>query len=169
VKSEADVTVDSTPVLQLSKTASAVTVEPGDTLTYTLAYENTGNDEATGVILEDDLPAGVTFVSATPGGVYSPGKVIWNLGALPGGASGTVDINVTINTSVAGGTVLHNAATIHSDKTQPVSTQMGVTVLVASVIPAPVTPIPALGLLMLLMLSLLLLAIGAYSISRRKA
>ena len=35
---------------------------PGDTLRYVIDVENTGNDPAVGVVLEDVVPAGVTFV-----------------------------------------------------------------------------------------------------------
>ena len=166
-KAEADVTVDSTPVLQLTKTASAATVIPGDTLIYTLAYENTGNDQATGVTLEDHLPADVTFVSASGSATESGGIVSWNLSMIPAGQTGSETITVTINASATDGTVLHNAATIDSVETQPVSAQLSVTVFIGLVLGG--VPIPALGLLMMLVLSLLLFAAGGYSIARRKA
>jgi uncharacterized repeat protein (TIGR01451 family)/CSLREA domain-containing protein len=39
----------------------------GQNLTYTITVENVGTGNATGISLADTLPAGVTFVSATPG------------------------------------------------------------------------------------------------------
>ena len=38
----------------------------GDNLTYTLRVSNNGATGATGVLLTDTLPGGVTFGSATP-------------------------------------------------------------------------------------------------------
>ena len=38
----------------------------GQNFSYRLTVTNTGPADATGVILEDRLPAGVVFVSATP-------------------------------------------------------------------------------------------------------
>ena len=150
-----DITVGTGPALELTKTASSDPVEPGDTLVYTIEYKNVGNSPANSVVLEDDLPPGVSVISSTQGGVDSGGKVIWSLGSLPAGASGTVAINVAINTSVADGTILHNAATIDSNETHSVSTQQSVTVLGSRRIPSTSTPIPTLSTWMKLMLSLL--------------
>ena len=162
--------VGSGPALELTKTASRNPVEPGDTLVYTIKYKNVGNSPATSVILEDDLPPGVSVISSTQGGVESGGKVIWNLGSLPAGASGTGAITVAINTSVTDGAILHNAATIDSNETHPVSTQKSVTVLgTPSPLPSTSKPIPILGTWMKLMLSLLLFAVASYFISWRKA
>ena len=42
---------------------------------------NNGPDAATNVTLQDLLPAGVTFVSATPSqGTYNSGTGVWNVG-----------------------------------------------------------------------------------------
>jgi len=165
-----DITVGTGPALELTKTASSDPVEPGDTLVYTIEYKNVGNSPATSVILEDDLPPGVSVISSTQGGVDSGGKVIWHLGSLPAGASGSVAITVAINTSVTDGTILHNAATIDSSETHPVSTQQSVTVLgTPSLPPSTTQPIPTLGTWMKLMLSLLLFAVASYFINWRKA
>ena len=43
------------------------TALPGETLVYTLTYENTGNADATGATITDALPALTTFVSPTGG------------------------------------------------------------------------------------------------------
>ncbi len=163
----ADVTVGTGPALELSKTASSDPVAPGDNLVYTIEYKNVGSSPATSVVLEDDLPPGVDFVSATQAGVNSAGKVIWDLGSLAAGASGKVAVTVIINNSLTDGTVLHNAATIDSTETHPVSTQLDVTVL-GSRTPPSITPIPTLGTWMMLMLSRLLCVFGGYFI-RRKA
>ena len=68
------------------KTASPTTVNPGDTLTYTLVVTNHGPDEAENVVVEDILPAGLlnpTFtVNDVPqgawGGPYFVGNMLPN-------------------------------------------------------------------------------------------
>jgi uncharacterized repeat protein (TIGR01451 family) len=70
----------------------------GNKLTYTVTVTNTGPSAASGVALSDTLPAGVTFVSATPSqgtATQSAGKVTGNLGSIASGASATVTIVVT--------------------------------------------------------------------------
>jgi uncharacterized repeat protein (TIGR01451 family) len=73
-------------------------VQVGDNLTYTATVTNNGPAAATGVTLTDTLPAGVTFVSATPtqgSCVNSSGAVTCSIGALANSASATVTIVVT--------------------------------------------------------------------------
>jgi uncharacterized repeat protein (TIGR01451 family) len=52
--------------LSLTKTDSPDPVATGGALTYTIKVANAGPDAATGVVVTDDLPKGVSFVSATP-------------------------------------------------------------------------------------------------------
>ena len=60
--------------LALTKTVSDPTPNVGDTITFTVTLTNTGPDAATGVQVTDLLPAGLTFVSATPSqGDLQPG------------------------------------------------------------------------------------------------
>ena len=61
--------------LSVLKAVSDATPDAGQTLTYTLTahYSPTSNAPATNVVVMDNLPAGVTFVSATAdGGSYDP-------------------------------------------------------------------------------------------------
>ena len=115
-----DVTVDSGPVLELDKTVSKTTANAGDTLTYTVTYRNTGSDQATNVQLQDVLPSGTTYTSATNQGVATGQQVDWNIGTLAAGASGSVIVSATVDSPIADGTVLHNTASIQSAEfTQP--------------------------------------------------
>ena len=57
---------DTTPVtgapdLSIDKSDGGNPVQPGDTISYTLTYSNTGNRGATGVVLTDTVPAHTTF------------------------------------------------------------------------------------------------------------
>jgi len=59
----ASITVECTPSVDLSKTASPDTIVPGDALTFTITVTNNGSAAAPGVSFDDGLPA----VSADPG------------------------------------------------------------------------------------------------------
>ena len=64
--------------LTLTKTADPDPVQVGELLTYTLTYENQGN-EARNVTIHDDLDPGVTFISADPA---PSGNCTWNFSRL---------------------------------------------------------------------------------------
>ena len=62
----AETTVDPAADLSISKSDSPDPVLAGQPLTYSLSVANAGPSDATAVELTDDLPAGVTFDSASP-------------------------------------------------------------------------------------------------------
>lgn len=116
-----DTTTQSAPVLNVSKTAAPNPVTPGQNITYTLTYGNTGSDAATNVVLQDLVPAHTTFVSATGGGTHASGVVTWNLGSLAPGATGSVQFVVQTDTPLPNGTTIVNSGyTIHCDEVPPV-------------------------------------------------
>ncbi|MEZ4913621.1 MAG: SdrD B-like domain-containing protein [Chitinophagales bacterium] len=82
--------------LELQKTASAQEVGIGQQFTYTLTLVNKGPSNATNVTVSDQLPQGVTFVSASPSS-YNATTGIWNVGSLAAGATAQLDITVTLN------------------------------------------------------------------------
>lgn len=106
---------ESTTVLPATDVSVTVTDSPdpvlvGSNLTYTVVVTNAGPSPATSVTLTDTLPAGVTFVSATPTqGTASQlnGVVSAVLGTLAKGASATVTIVVT---PTAPGTITDSAS-----------------------------------------------------------
>ncbi|GFO77661.1 hypothetical protein BPLS_P6241 [Bathymodiolus platifrons methanotrophic gill symbiont] len=114
-----DITVLAEPAFEITKTASKKPVNPGDELIYTINYRNIGSGQGTGIIIEDNLPPGVTFKSASSSGSESGGKVTWNLAALSAGASGSVTVTVTVNSPLANGTILLNTVSIVSTETAP--------------------------------------------------
>src|SRR2546425_975989 len=112
----------SAPILAVSKTDSPDPVAAGGNLTYTLSYSNTGNANATGVVLTDTVPANTTFVSATAGGTLASGVVTWSPGNLAAGASGSVQLVVRVASPLANGTSITNATySIDSNETTPVT------------------------------------------------
>jgi len=96
-------TATNTPVpvasadLAVVKTASSATPTVGTNVTFTITLTNNGPSAAAGVNVNDQLPAGYTFVSATPSvGTYNNGTGVWAVGALANGASETLQIVATV-------------------------------------------------------------------------
>ncbi len=84
--------------LALSLSASAEPVLLGNSLSYTITVANGGPEGATGVVVSDTLPAGVSFVSATPSAgscTESGGNVNCALGAIAAGGNATAALEVS--------------------------------------------------------------------------
>ena len=101
----------------LTKTVSNPTPNVGDTITYTVTARDAGPSAATGVTVQDLLPAGVTFVSATPSrGSYNSATGTWTIGNLGLSTAQTLVIQAT----VASPNPSTNTATIsHADQFDP--------------------------------------------------
>jgi uncharacterized repeat protein (TIGR01451 family) len=110
------------PKITATKTVDSPTANLGDTLTYTVAVQNTGQDGADGTTLTDPLPPRTAFVpgsirlngapvSDAAGddlGEFAGGRVVVRLGTgatagtggtLAPNASATVSFQVTVATS----------------------------------------------------------------------
>ncbi|RMI12887.1 DUF11 domain-containing protein [Cellulomonas triticagri] len=80
--------------VRVSKTGPA-SVDPGGVVTYTITVVNAGPDPAAGVVVTDTLPAELTGVTASGGGVVAPPTVTWSLGTLAVGATATLTVSGT--------------------------------------------------------------------------
>jgi len=109
--------------LSLTKTVDTPTPNPGDTIEYTITVSNGGPSTATSVIVEDVLPAGVTYVSDSPSqGTYDDGTGMWTVGTVSNGGNATLVITVTVDAGTAGSDIL-NASQVYSvDQMDPDST-----------------------------------------------
>ena len=128
--------------LSVTKSGSPDPVAIGSSLNYTLTVtkENTGAREATGVVVTDTLPAGVTFKSATPSqGVVNPplgADVVWDVGVLSNVQSETLDIVVTVDLTTLDGTVLTNTAVVAGDQDDSIPGNNTAVELTTAVLPA---------------------------------
>jgi uncharacterized repeat protein (TIGR01451 family) len=87
--------------LALAKTVSDTTPNLGDTITFTVTLTNNGPDTASGVQVTDLLPAGLTFVSATPSqGSYNDLTGLWIVGTVNPGVPQTLTITAAVNSPV---------------------------------------------------------------------
>lgn len=94
--------VEASADLMVTQSTNKPVVYVGENLIYTIVVTNNGPSNATGVILNDILPAEANFVSiAINQGTYDhTGSLITcNLGDLANGSSTTITITVTPNIS----------------------------------------------------------------------
>ncbi|GMV90832.1 MAG: hypothetical protein AMXMBFR82_06100 [Candidatus Hydrogenedentota bacterium] len=133
------VSVLNTADLEITKTATAGPVIPGDTITYDITVTNLGPSPAADVVIQDNLPAGVEVVSVsglTPGGGAAacvggtPGNPLdpatCFLGTVLAGESGSMSIEVRVGGDIpldplTGDRILHNAARVSSATFDPVN------------------------------------------------
>lgn len=71
--------------LKISKITTTPTIEPGDNASFEITITNHTGTEASNVVVTDELPAGLSLVSASDGGTFSNGKVNWNIGTMANG------------------------------------------------------------------------------------
>src|SRR5206468_10433062 len=72
------------PMITVVKTATPSSAKPGDSVTFTIYYNNTGTVAAGTVTIKDSLPSGMTFQSATPPPTWNDGRTFyWNLTTAP--------------------------------------------------------------------------------------
>ena len=99
--------VPTTSNLVITKDVDKASPRVGDTVTYTLTVKNEGSAAANDVVVTDQLPDGVTFVSATAPCAEAAGTVTCALGSLAAGATRTVTITATVD-PVDGATPAHS-------------------------------------------------------------
>lgn len=96
--------------LSLTKTVSNAAPASGSSINYVLTVTNASAStmSATGITVDDPLPLGFAFVSASGTGSYNAGTGIWTVGTLAPGASASITITGTV-TATAGATVTNIA------------------------------------------------------------
>jgi uncharacterized repeat protein (TIGR01451 family) len=103
------------PNIVLTLTESAINPAPGDIVTYTIAYSNTGDGSATNTVVSASTPIHTSYVANSvtvnsvpktdaadaDGVTVSSGNITVNLGTIVGtiapGGNGTITYQVTIN------------------------------------------------------------------------
>lgn len=97
--------------LGITKAANNSSPTAGTDVEFTITVNNAGQGAATNVVVTDNLTSGFTFVSATPsvGTWTSP---TWNIPTLANGATATLTLVATVNTSG----VFTNTASVTADQ-----------------------------------------------------
>jgi uncharacterized repeat protein (TIGR01451 family) len=118
-------TVPLSPYADLSLTKSVSNAAPaaGTSIDYVLSVTNAGASTltATGVTVQDTLPAGVSFTSAAGFGSYNSTTGVWSVGSIPPGTTRTLTITGTV-AATAGASVTNIAEISASSAFDPDST-----------------------------------------------
>ncbi|MEC4003025.1 DUF11 domain-containing protein, partial [Flavobacterium sp. SUN052] len=102
--------------LAITKTINNPTPAIGSTVIFTLSASNGGLSNATGVIVNDLLPSGYTYVSSAPSvGAYNNATGVWTIGNLASSANATLTITATVNNNGN----YTNSASITGSQTDP--------------------------------------------------
>lgn len=110
------------PALVLTKSASPSPASPGETVTYTLTYQNVGGVTLTDVVISDTVDPALTDIVPLDNGAFDPATrtITWQVGTVPPGSTGTVSFRATVS-DFAGGQTIRNLATATSAQLPPVS------------------------------------------------
>ncbi len=143
--------------LSITKTGPS-TVPSGGNIQYTITVSNAGPDSASNTTVTDTLPAGVTFVSATPsqGSCSGTTTVTCTLGTLTNGASAT--ITLVVHVVATSGTIV-NTATVDSTEDDPTPANATATATVA--VGATIAGVPTASTWALLAMAMMLATLAA--------
>ncbi|MEV6581285.1 hypothetical protein AB0M92_24335 [Streptomyces sp. NPDC051582] len=126
--------------LSMTKAADATTVTVGQTVTYRITVRNAGPNDATGVIVTDQLPEGLAFLSADGPGSYSAATGRWSVGGVPVGTAATL----VLRAKATKPGLIGNTATASANEKDPDTANNADTVTVC-VAPAPSCCDPCAG------------------------
>jgi len=111
--------------LAVFKVVSDSAPNVGDTIVFGIAVANYGPDTATSVVVNDLLPAGVTYVSHTiqdapTGSTYVPGTGVWTIGTVTTGDFPILQIVATVDAPSSGiPPTVTNTATVSGREYDP--------------------------------------------------
>ncbi|MFP4393953.1 MAG: Ig-like domain-containing protein [Anaerolineales bacterium] len=98
----------------ISKTIDPSTAQPGDRVTYTIEFVNSGAFEASGVVITDTVPLTVTgpsFVSSGASVVPTAGSnFVWTVADLSPGTGGVITVTGVLSEGLPVGYVFTNTA-----------------------------------------------------------
>jgi len=102
--------------IQVQETVDDTTPTSGQNVVFTVTARNAGPANATGVVLTDNLPAGLTFVSATPSqGTYASATGVWTVGAINNGSTATLQVVTTVTSTLTITRVVAKTAEVQPD------------------------------------------------------
>lgn len=102
------------PEATLAKTANVSNAITGQSVTYTITFQNTGVGDATDVVVVDTIPAEINYVSSNPAGTNLGGGLYsWSLGFIPSGGISTINITGVVNAT--SGNITNTATVYYKD------------------------------------------------------
>ena len=135
----ASISVPIAAEVNLTKTTSNTTPNVGQMFNYTVTATNNGPFNATGVIVTDHIPSGLTFNSYTASqGTYNSTSGVWNVGTLLNGANAWLKLFITPTASVFGKNVTNIANKTAQNEYDPTTPDVAsVTVHIPNTITIP--------------------------------
>ncbi|MDA1853814.1 hypothetical protein PDJ89_14995 [Bacillus cereus] len=130
-----------------NKQGNPQTINLGDTVTYTITFQNVGNINATDAIITDPTPAGTTFIpnSVTINGVSSPGanpNSGVNVGTVTPGQIVTLTYQVTVTALPPDGIIKNTATVTYTFQPNPGEPPITITDPTPTVEVSVITPTP---------------------------
>ncbi|HRK72626.1 MAG TPA: DUF11 domain-containing protein, partial [Rhodothermales bacterium] len=105
--------------LALAKTVDNLAPKSGDTITYTVTLRNNGPNNATGIIVADLVPNGLTLIQASPSqGTYTAASGTWTVGAVANGQTVTLQLAARVDNT---GSIVNTASVTASDQPDPIA------------------------------------------------
>jgi large repetitive protein len=109
--------------LAIGKSVSNASPNVGDTITYTVTLTDLGPNSATNVTVQDRLPAGLTFVSATPSqGTYNSTSGLWTVGTVDTSSARTLTLTAKVVSTAA---QINTASIGHADQVDSAPAETG--------------------------------------------
>ena len=106
--------------LEVIKTVSNQSPLEGEAIIYTIKVKNNGPNDATGVVITDILPNGVSYVGHfTNEGTYNQGSGLWTIGGVLNGAVATLTINVSVDAGTTHNNITNNTSNLRADQADP--------------------------------------------------
>ena len=134
--------------LSITKTPSALPYGTGLPITYSIGVSNAGPAAAGGVTVTDVIPAGATFVSATPsqGSCSGTTTVTCSLGTISSGGAATIALTLTAPSTPG---PVSNTATVTSSNTDTNPANNAATSTVTVALAAAIPTLSPFALLLL--------------------
>ena len=85
--------------LNLDVSVDNSTPDVGTNVKFTLKLLNEGPSDAIGVVVENGLPSGYTYISDDSGGMFNPVTGLWNIGNIAAGSQLELNILAEVNPS----------------------------------------------------------------------
>lgn len=108
---QADIGVTKQVVGTNGQAANTTPSKSNPVVTYQIVVTNSGPDDATSVVVNDPLPAGMVFVSTD--GTYDPATGDWDVGSVAVGQTRTLNVTVRLADG-APAAIITNTATVTS-------------------------------------------------------
>ena len=103
----------------ISKSVAPASVLVGQPTTFTVVVTNHGPARVTGLVVQDLLPAGLSFVSASASqGSYADATGAWTIGTLLNAQSATLTLEATVTVA---GAITNRALVVARDQPDPVA------------------------------------------------